>query len=211
MSSLHITWSYSPRFDYSKFNTSEDHFNHAIFFMFSIKTSCLKNYPNKNVFIIYFLFNIVKRGNWKYIIVLIALLLILSLILLVVNDSSSNNIYYGPPLSNAVYEQEEVFQAQNESSHTIFNVDQSWLGVNVIVNSSDVAQVKIYAISPEGQTVVTLERNFTGTPREISEIASFDPANINGQKEGNWTLNYEIIGGPVNIKIEKVSSFGTPQ
>ena len=88
---------------------------------------------------------------------------------------------------------------------------KSWLGVNVIVNSSDVAQVKIYAISPEGQTVVTLERNFTGTPREISEIASFDPANINGQKEGNWTLNYEIIGGPVNIKIEKVSSFGTPQ
>jgi len=151
-----------------------------------------------------------KRGNWKLIIIPLISLLILAIFILSVNSTSIRSVYYGPPLADAAYEQVDQFQAQNESSHVIFDVDESWLGVDVIVNSSGAAQIKISAISPEGQTVVTLERNLTINIKEVSAIASFNPANIQGQKVGNWTLTYEIIGGPVSIKLEKVSSFGTP-
>lgn len=155
-------------------------------------------------------FVLMAWGSWKYFVSLASIIIVITLIILSLGGNSSRVKYYGPPMPDAIFEEMTTIQAIDGMSNKVIQIDDSWLGVRVTVSSVNNASVNVYMYSPNGQQIVSLERDLNSTTRQVAQIASFNPVNIDGSIVGNWNMNYIIEGGSAIIKIEKVISFGTP-
>jgi hypothetical protein len=125
------------------------------------------------------------------------------------NDLKSEK-YYGPPLSDAIYQEIDSLSLSEKNSSMRFNVTSDWLGVRITVISDLPTFISLIALNPDGKGTIELEQQFFEGHSEIGEIRSFDPQEIDYSIAGEWTINYQIDNGPVTVIIDRVVSFGNP-
>lgn len=152
-------------------------------------------------------------------IVIVAIGIGASMLFSMLNGEDSNippDRYYGFPLDNAEYE--IIFQSaySNENGEIPIQVDPSWDGISIEAIYSSPCEGAVEIISPSGITTTTFEFSLTeDEPPEGAENTSsgqyitLQPGAWPGEIYGEWRFRYTLDGGPSEIIIKRVISFGT--
>ncbi|MFA5300600.1 MAG: hypothetical protein WC389_20630 [Lutibacter sp.] len=132
-------------------------------------------------------------------------------------SSNEFNKYYGPPLDDAKYEIISNTIIAEGVGKVFIQVNSSWDGIVIEANYSSVCNCNINIISPSGITVTIF--SFSLSEEEISngitdtssgQYVTLQPGAWSGEIYGEWTFQYTMNGGPSDVTISRVISFGTP-
>lgn len=168
----------------------------------------------------------VKNRYWKKFVIgilsftaIVVIGLSIALVLSLMNggDSGEPNTYYGPPQDDAEYEIKFQSTLAEGSGEVPIEIGPSWVGISIEASYSSACEGTIDIISPSGILITTFE--FSLTEDEISEsiedtssgqYVTLKPGAWPGEIYGEWVFRYSLEGGPSNIIISKIISFGSP-
>jgi hypothetical protein len=131
-------------------------------------------------------------------------------------SSNGSDKYYGPPLDNAKYEKISDTTVTEGAGMIFIQVNSSWDGIVIEANYSSICSCNINIISPSGITVTIF--SFSLSEDEISngitdtssgQYVTLQPGAWPGEIYGEWTFQYTMNGGPSDVTISRVISFGT--
>ena len=131
-------------------------------------------------------------------------------------DANEPSKYYGPPLDNAEYE--TVFRSTfSEGDGEIpIRIDSSWDGISIEARYSSPCEGCVEIISPSGIKITTFD--FSLTEEEIKDgvegtssgqYVTLQPGAWPEEIYGEWTFRYSFEGGPSDVIIKRVISFGS--